>query len=131
VENNKLSDILIQECFKTLGISLFGDWDVLIFLYRHQFSLSSAEQIARLLGYTSQSVGDALNRLESQGLVQRSRFSQGVRFYQFVSSEAHLAPDSSLRRLMSLAENRNGRLLLATHLRSGVGLHIVAKGKTK
>jgi hypothetical protein len=128
-EKNKSSDILVQECLKSLGISLLGDWDVLIFLHRHQVILASSEQIARLLGYPNEAVSDALDRLESQGLVQRSRASQGVRLYQFVFSEAHLAPESCFRRLMSLAENRSGRLLVAKRLRKGVEFHVAAKGK--
>jgi hypothetical protein len=130
-ETDKSPDILVQECLKSLEISLLGDWDVLVFLYRHRASLASAEQLARLLGYPSKAVGDALDRLESQRLIQRSRSSQGVRFYQFLFSEANLAPESCFRRLMSLAENRTGRLLLVNNLRQRVGLHIGAKGKTK
>lgn len=110
------SDVLVQECLASLGISLLADWDVLIFLYRHQFSLASAEQIARLLGYPSKVVGDALERLESQNLVQRSRSSRGVRSYQSAFSKAQLAPESCRRRLMSLSENRTGRLLIVKHL---------------
>jgi biotin operon repressor len=131
VEQNNLPDILVQRCLQSLGVSLLSDWDVLVFLYRHQASLTSADQIARLLGYSSKAVGQALDRLESQKLVLRSRFSQGVRFYQFVSSEAHFVPEGCFRRLMRLAENRTGRLLLVKHLRPSVGLHIAAKGKAK
>jgi hypothetical protein len=102
---------------KDLGVSLLSDWDVLVFLYRHQASLTSAEQIARLLGYPSKTVGGALERLESQKLVKRSRPSQGVRFYQFVFPEAHLDPESCFRQLIKFADNRSGRLLLVKHLR--------------
>jgi DNA-binding MarR family transcriptional regulator len=114
-----------------LGISSLADCDLLVFLYRHKASLASAEQLASLLGYPSRAVADALERLESQKLVERSRASRGVRLYQFVLSEAHLAPETCFRRLMSLAENRTGRLLLGKHLRRGAGLQIAAKGKSK
>lgn len=130
-EKDKSSNIRVQECLKNLGISLLGDWDLLVFLYRHQASLASAEQIARLLGYPSKAVGEALDRLESQQLVARSRSSQGVRFYRFVLPETHLAPKNCFRQLISLTENRAGRLLLLKHLRQGVGLHMAAKGKAK
>ena len=99
---------------ETLDLSLLADWDVLVFLYRHRASLASAEQIARLLGYTGTVVGDALDRLESLGLVQRSRASQGVRLLFLVSTPP---PLDGFQQLMSLAENRNGRLLLAKKLR--------------
>lgn len=131
LERKNSPDIPIKECLNILGISLLCDWDVLVFLYRHQTSLASAEQIGRLLGYPSTAVGDALDRLESQGLVQRSRSSQGVRLYRLIPSETHLAPESCFRLLMSLAESRTGRLLLVKHLRQSIGMHIAAKGKMK
>jgi DNA-binding IclR family transcriptional regulator len=114
---------------KSLGISLLGDWDVLNFLYRHRVVLGSSEQIARLLGYPTKAVSDALDRLEPQGLIKRTRSSEGVWLYQFVFSGTHLAPESCFRRLMSLVENRTGRLLLVNRLRKGVDFHIAAKGK--
>lgn len=131
MEKDKLLDIPVQEYLNILGISSLVDWDVLIFLCRHQFSLASAEQIARLLGYPSSVVGDALDKLESLNLVQRSRSSQGVRLYRFLFSEVHIAPESCFRQLMSLAENRTGRLLLVKNLRQRVGLHIAVKERAK
>ena len=128
---DKLLEIPVAEYLNSLGISLLVEWDVLIFLYRHQFSLASAEQIARLLGYPSSAVGDSLDTLESLHLVQRSRSSQGVRFYRFVFSEAHIAPESCFRQLISLAEDRTGRLLLVKNLRRRVGLHIAGKERAK
>jgi hypothetical protein len=117
LENAESPDALVQECLKNLGLSLLGDWDVLVFLYRHQASLASAEQIARLLGHSSKAVGAALERLESQKLIQRSRSSQGVRFYQFVFQKPNQAPECFFRQLMSFADSRSGRLLIVKHLR--------------
>jgi hypothetical protein len=131
MEKEKSLDILVPECLKALGISLLVDWDVLIFLYRHPFSLGSAAQIARLLGYPSRAVGDSLETLESLSLVRRSRSSQGMHLYQFVFSEVHIAPKSCFRQLMSLAENRTGRLLLVKNLRRRAGLHIAGKERAK
>lgn len=125
------SDIRIEECLKILGISMLGDWDVLVFLYRHRASLTSAEQIARLLGYPSKTVADALNRLESHKMLERSRSSQGARLYEFVFPEAHLAPESCFRWMLGFSETRPGRLQLIKHLRHGVGLNIQTKGTTK
>ena len=127
----KSLDIPVAECLKTLGISLLVEWDVLIFLHRHQFSLASAEQIARLLGYPSTVVGDALDKLESLNLVQRSRSSQGVRLYRSVFSEVHISPKSCFQQLMSLAENRTGRLLLVKNLQRRVGLYLAVKERAK
>jgi DNA-binding MarR family transcriptional regulator len=62
-----------------MGISLLSEWDVLAFVYRHGASLTTADQIARLIGYESAVVSDALDRLEREKLIERSRPSQGVR----------------------------------------------------
>jgi DNA-binding MarR family transcriptional regulator len=102
---------------ETLGISLLSEWDVAIFLYQHGSSIINAGQIALLTGYESKDVSDALNRLESLGLLKCSRASHGVRVYQF------MVPTGPVRRecfdeLRVLAENRAGRLLLIKSLRS-------------
>jgi hypothetical protein len=110
---------------------MLSDWDVLIFLYKHHASLTSAEHIARLIGYPSKTVGIALERLESRQMVQRSRPSQGVRLYQVAFLEQHLAPGSCFRQLIGFAENRSGRLLLVKHLRQSAALPVVMKGNTK
>lgn len=120
----------IRECLESLGISSLGDWDVLVFLHRRRASLASAEQIARLVGYSSKVVGAALDKLESQKIIRRSRSSQGVRLYQFVPSETHLAAGSCFQQIMSLAENRSGRLQVVKVLRENSGLQIVASGET-
>jgi len=78
-----LSDAEIDSWFKTLGITTKCQWDVLIFLYRHQTSLVGADFIARLLGYANGASVAALEVLEGLGLVVRSRLSQIVRLYQF------------------------------------------------
>jgi hypothetical protein len=105
----------IEVLLETLDITTLAEWDVLVFLYRHRTSLASAEHITRLLGYTTTVVGGALDKLESRNIVHRSRASQGVRMYQFSD-----LPDPFLggvRELVSLAETRTGRLLLARKLR--------------
>ena len=90
VEYDEWAETQAKECLHKAGLSLLCEWDVLVFLYRHHASLASAEQIARLIGYPSFAVGKALEKLEAQGLIWRSRSSQGVRFYQFVFSEDRL-----------------------------------------
>ena len=101
----------------TLGIAHLAEWDVLAFIYRHGTSLASAEKISSLVGYCKAEVGSAIDSLTAKGLVQRSRNSRGVRFYQFIGA----APDGSRRKsldeLMEVAEEREGRLLLIRHLR--------------
>src|SRR4029077_12913454 len=76
----------VQTCLDSMGISLLSEWDVLAFVYRHGASLASGDQIARLIGYESTVVRAALERLESQNLIERSRPSNGVRFYRILAS---------------------------------------------
>ncbi len=99
-----------------MGISLLCDWDVFAFVYRHVTSLTSADQIARLVGYESNVVGAALDRLERQKLIERSRPSRGVRLYRVLASKdgEHWR---CLRELIALSESRAGRLELAKRLR--------------
>ena len=132
--NVKLSEeapenLLVQQCLQSLGITVLCDWDVLVFLYRHPTSLASVEQIARFVGCPGNTVGDALDKLESRGLIKRSRVSQDARMYQFVYSEGLLAPESCFRQLLALTEDRTGRLRLVQKLkRQRVGPRLVREG---
>jgi DNA-binding MarR family transcriptional regulator len=116
--SEEAEDFLVQENLKALGVSLLSEWDTLAFLYRHGTTLTSAAQIARLLGGDTASVSKALDRLESLELIQRSRGSQDVRLYRFAVL-TDPSRQSCLMELMSLAEKRTGRLLLLKHLRRG------------
>ena len=110
VEDNP-TDLQVNGWLKTLGIESLCQWDVLVFLYRHQSSLVSAEHIARFLGHATAEVVAALDSLESSALVQPSRVSQGVRLYQLTAPEDPTRSDAS-ERLMTLADSHNVRLLL-------------------
>jgi MarR family len=128
VDQEKSLDSQIQECLTRLGISSPVEWDVLAFVYRHQASLANADQIARMLGYPSTVVGDALDHLESLELLRRSRASQGVRLYQFLSSEPDPPSHSCFRQLITLTETPASRWLLIKKLRQlRVGLSLVKK----
>jgi hypothetical protein len=116
VEDNQ-PDLQVNGWLKTLGIESLCQWDVLVFQYRHQSSLVSADHIARFLGYATAEVVAALDSLESSGLVERSRVSQGVRLNQ-LTAPADPARRDALERLMTLADSRTGRLLLARRLRA-------------
>ena len=93
-----------------LGISLLVEWDLLVFLHRHGSSLTSAGQLAGLLGYGKAGVSSALERLESIGLAQRSRGSRGIYIYRFEPPED--SRYGCFLRLRSLTEKRSGRLML-------------------
>jgi hypothetical protein len=113
-----ISDAEIDGWLRTLGITTLCQWDVLVFLYRHQASLIGADFLARLLGYASDPVVAALDVLESLGLVARSRVSQIVRLYQFtVPSDPPRA--DAWAQLLALAGDRIGRVRLSQRLRGG------------
>src|ERR1019366_6106096 len=105
-------DLQVEGWLKTLGIESLCQWDVLVFQYRHQSSLVSAEHIARFLGYATAEVVAALDSLESSGLVERSRVSQGVRWYQSTAPAGPTRRDAS-ERFMTLADRHTARRLLA------------------
>src|SRR5260370_11860026 len=109
-------DLQVEAWLKILGIESLCQWDVLVFLYRHQSSLVSAEQFARILGYANAEAIATLDSLESSGLVERSRVSQGVRLYQ-LTAPADPARRDALERLMTFADGHTVRLLLARRLR--------------
>ena len=116
MESSPPSDPEVTGWLQTLGVASLCQWDVLIFLYRHQTTLLGTAELARLLGYASDSIVVALDVLESLALVTRSRVSQGARLYQFG------LPFSSRRgaafaQLQALAADRAGRVRVAQQLR--------------
>jgi DNA-binding MarR family transcriptional regulator len=109
-------DVQVEGWLKTLGIESLCQWDVLVFLYRHQSSLVSAEHIARFLGYATAELVAAMDSLESSGLVKGSRVSQGVRLYQ-LTAPADPSRRDALER--TLADSHTVRPRLARRLWSG------------
>ena len=109
------TDLTVRDHLKNSGVSTLSEWDVLTFLHRHGTSLTSAAEIALLLGGNKAGVSVTLDRLASLGLIERSRGSQGVRLYR-ISVPPDPPRHSCFMELMSLAENRDGRLLLLKHL---------------
>ena len=100
----------------TLGVTSRCQWDVLVFLARHQSTLLGAADLARLLGYASQTLVVALDHLESLALVERSRVSQGARLYQ-CGGPLGGARGTAWTRLQALATTRTGRVRIARQLR--------------
>jgi DNA-binding MarR family transcriptional regulator len=113
-QDNK-PDGQVDGWLKTLGIESLLQWDVLVFLYRHQSSLVSTGHIASLLGYATGPVSAALDSLKSSGLVECSRASQGVRLYQ-LTAPADPTHRDALERLMTLADSHTVRLPLGRRL---------------
>jgi DNA-binding MarR family transcriptional regulator len=116
MEPHDASEELVESWLRTLGLDSLTQWDLLVFLYRHQTSLVGAEFIARLLGYATAPVVATLEVLESRGLVQRSRALQGVRLYQF-ALPADPPRRDAFERLTALANSRAGRLSLYKKLK--------------
>ena len=131
MDQGKNLDFQIQECLRHLGIASPVEWDVLAFVYRHQASLTNADQIARMLGYPSTVVADALDHMESGKLIRRSRASQGVRLYQFGSLEADPQSHGYFQQLITLAEKPAGRLVLIKKLQQHRTSLSLAKKKRK
>jgi DNA-binding MarR family transcriptional regulator len=113
-EDNQ-ADLQVEVRLRTLGIESLCQWDVLVFLYRHQSSLVNAEHIALFVGHATAEVVAALDSVESSGLVERSRVSQGVRWYQ-LTAPADPTHRDALERLMTLVDSHTVRLLLARRL---------------
>jgi DNA-binding MarR family transcriptional regulator len=116
MQHEQLSEAELDGWLKTLGITSLCQWDVLVFLYRHQTSLVGANMIAHLLGYASDPVVAALDVLAFLGLVERSRVSQVARIYQFTEPSDPQRHDAWTA-LLPLASLRAGRVHLARHLR--------------
>ena len=113
----------IRRHLENLRIRELAEWDVLAFVYRHGTNIASAEQLARLAGYSTAAVGAALDSLTSLGLIERSHNSQGVRSYRLTvavdGEAARLSAEGrhSFEELMQLAVQRQGRLLIIGCLR--------------
>jgi DNA-binding MarR family transcriptional regulator len=109
-------DELVFEGLQTLGVAFLQEWDALTFVYLHGTSLCTAAQIAWLIGYGKAETSAALLKLESLGLIERSRVTNGIRFYR-LSESAQPVRRRCLVELMSLTQDRAGRLLLLKHLK--------------
>lgn len=126
IDRYKDPALSVESCMKTLGISLLTEWDLLVFVFRHGTSLICTGDIAELMGYERTVVSDALDRLEREKLVERSRPSRGVFLYRI-----HPAMEAARRhcvgQLVSMSQRPGVRMLIAERLtscRSEVGRNI-------
>jgi DNA-binding MarR family transcriptional regulator len=101
----------IQACLEDVGISLLSEWDMLAFVYRHDPTLTSTDQIALLSGYESAVVGIALDRLEREQLIERVGHPKGVRIHRMLAS-TNARHQRCLQRFVALSESRAARLVL-------------------
>jgi DNA-binding MarR family transcriptional regulator len=105
------SEVSIGNCLESMGISLLSELDILVFIYRHGPTLTTTSQIARLIGYENTVVVAALDRLESQELIERVGSPQGAHLHRTLVSVG-AERRRCIRQLVSLSESRAGRLLL-------------------
>jgi hypothetical protein len=109
------ADAEVEGWLKAVGVGSLCQWDLLVFLYRHQTTLAGADHLARLLGYATEPAA-ALDGLESLGLVGRSRVSQGACLCQ-LTAPPEPPRAGALERLLALVGHRVGRLRLSERLR--------------
>ena len=105
---------MIEEWLRTLGINTTSQWDVVVFLHRHRTALLNADNIARLMRYKTAPIIAALDSLETLGLVDRSRLSQGARLYQLSLLDGPRG--HAFEQLLALSESRTGRLAISEKL---------------
>jgi hypothetical protein len=110
-------DVSIHSCLRMLGISVLSEWDVFAFVSRHGVSLTSADHIARLTGYEVAAVAGALDTLERETRIERSRTSQGINLYR-IGASADAGRMRCLQQFVGLSESRAARLLVAKRLKS-------------
>lgn len=101
----------VEHWLAILGVRTVAEWDVLIFLNRHRFSLFQADTTPSLAGYNGEVSSRALRSLEQLGLVKRS----WANLHQDVCIAT--LPDEPARRLAldhltNLVEDRTVRLAL-------------------
>src|SRR5262245_55334895 len=109
------SEAEIEAMLVRLGIETMAQWDLLVFLVRHDSSLLGMEDLARLTGYPVESIITALEVLESRRLVERSRIAQTIRLYRVTPPvESHRS--RALEQLLRLNGHRQGRALLSRNL---------------
>ena len=108
----------VSDWLHTLGVTSLSQWEVLVFCYNHQATLLTVADFARLLGQASNAVVSALDTLEAQVLIVRSRVSQGARLYQ-----CRISLDSprgaAFGRLLTLAHDPAGLACIVQQLRQG------------
>ncbi len=109
----------VHRWLATIRVESLCQWDVVVFLYRHQTILMSPDELARLMGYQTATMFGTLAILAAQELVEFSqRSSAAARLYRFAEPSEPARRDA-LGRLLALAEHRSGRLLLCKCLRRG------------
>ena len=111
-----VADADVQHWLQSVGLESLCQLEVLTFFHRHPTSVLPASYLARLLGYPMEPVATVLDSLANLRLLEWSPQPRGARAYQVVVSPVP-SRSEALERLLSLGDNRSGRLLLGQHFR--------------
>ena len=117
-ESVNVADADVHHWLQSVGVESLCQLEVLTFLHRHRSTLLPPEYLARLLGYRTEPVVDALDWLSGAQLIKWS--AQSRHSYQFIVPSVPSRTDA-LERLLALSAHRSGRLLLRRHLGRGDG----------
>jgi DNA-binding MarR family transcriptional regulator len=109
-----VADADVQHWLQSVGVESLYQLEVLTFFHRHPTSVLPASYLARLLGYPMDRVATVLDSLADLRLLNWSSQPRGARAYHVVVSPVP-SRSEALERLLSLSDNRSGRLLLGKH----------------
>src|SRR5262245_44782021 len=112
-------DADVQRWLAATCVESLCQWDVIVFLYRHQTILMAPGDLARLMGYRTSTMMTTLDALAARQLVEvSSQSSAAARLYRFVAPSEPKRREA-LESLFALGQHRSGRLLLSKYLRQG------------
>ena len=114
IAQENVADADVQHWLQSVGLESLCQLEVLTFFHRHPTSVLPASYLARLLGYPMEPVATALDSLANLRLLEWSPQLRGARAYQVVVSPVP-SRSEALERLLSLSDNRSGRLLLGKY----------------
>ena len=114
IAQEHVADADVQHWLQRVGLESLCQLEVLTFFHRHPTSVLPASYLARLLGYPMEPVATVLDSLATLRLLEWSPQPRGAHAYHVVVSP--VPPRSeALERLLSLSDNRSGRLLLGKY----------------
>ena len=109
-----MPDAAVQPCLQVFGFDALCQLGVLTFFHRPPTSVLRSSYLAGLLGYPLEPVATVLDSLANLRLLEWSPQPPGARAYQVVVSPVP-SRSADLERLLSLSDNRSGRLLLSMY----------------
>ena len=114
IAHENVADADVQHWLQSVGLESLCQLEVLTFFHRHPTSVLPASYLARLLGYPMEPVAAVLDSLANLRLLEWTPQPRGAHAYQVVVSPVP-SRSEALERLLSLSDNRSGRLLLGKY----------------